>query len=999
MKASAGSGKTYSLTQTCLDYLSVNPTDAYRRVMAVTFTNKATAEMKDRIVQALAEKAKPGSNPAPFDSNQAAYKCLSAVLQDYTRFHVMTIDQFFQKILRNFVRELKINQAYEVETNTSLAIDYAVDAFFKSLEVDDSLYGWLEDYLNDDSENFADVRKKLKSIAQWLDKENMAAYLPQLTEATKDKSSMKTCKDQMRSRLDELDAEFARQSKELYEQLESMPLSPKDWDKYNVINKLKTITVSAGADIVGKSLPKMATDDFGWVKKDFIPQVTSYWTPDWQEKMHKFFDWKEKNKVEYQTLTILLRNFSNFVILADLNRHYQQYQKDNHSLLISSCPQLVNDLIHDCETPFIYERVGMTIEHYMLDEFQDTSTKQWSNFKPLLDMAKSQGDEKKPANLVVGDVKQSIYRWRNSNWQLLSGLDEECKDWKVKTETLKNNWRSCPEIVRFNNALFDPQKGAPAVIHQYFEENFAKLTSMTGIPSLYQDSAQEPALKEDGTGRVELRLFEKTERSNDAWHESARGQMLGEMRRLRQESGYAWSDFAVLVRYQRHAVELADFLVANGVPVLSTEALSLQSSPAIHQLLLVLQAMAANDANMKSWLAVRYPAYASQQTVIDTQVVGKPLFEAIEQLILLLELNQDSSQAPYLQAFQDSVGQYLSKGTNDYEAFLKWWLENGSGKSIVTPEGIDAVTISTIHKSKGLDYGVVFVPYCDWETCIDQKKASEILVKPGRNISLPVIPVEAKSVLSETDFRDSYLEEEYRTIIDNLNLMYVAFTRPKCGLYVYGPDESDKSDKLNSVNSLLKKCFTANASESGQWVYQQGRLPKAPEHKQVSGLVKELSYPVEVRDMELRLHDRDEESARSWGTKLHAVLEKVGLANDLDAALDEHVRAGNLTDKERQTAKEELTQMLALPDVKPWFDGSMQVKAEAPILTRQGTWRPDRVLLSGNSALVVDYKFGEPKNSYGEQVRRYMRLLSEMGYTDVRGAIYYHLQKRVERVS
>ena len=285
------------------------------------------------------------------------------------------------------------------------------------------------------------------------------------------------------------------------------------------------------------------------------------------------------------------------------------------------------------------------------------------------------------------------------------------------------------------------------------------------------------------------------------------------------------------------------------------------------------------------------------------------------------------------------------------------------------------------------DFGVVFVPYCDWDLGV--KANSVLLCDPHSWLDLPVMPILAGESLVDSHFKQTYVTEQYKTYIDNLNILYVAFTRPRYGLFAYGTD--------SGIGSLLKdRC---SLLEEGVWGYECGRLPQAPAVEKTSAEGGYATYPVELRDLRLRLHNRNGESAREWGSKLHAVLEFVNRPDDLPAVLDKQVREGKLTKQERDKANVELQQMLALPEVRAWFDGSMEAKAEVPILDKSGTWRPDRVLIAGGKALVVDYKFGEPKPSYTGQVRRYMSLLSAMGYADVRGAIYYHLERRVEPVS
>ncbi|MBO4370396.1 MAG: hypothetical protein J5808_03420, partial [Paludibacteraceae bacterium] len=306
----------------------------------------------------------------------------------------------------------------------------------------------------------------------------------------------------------------------------------------------------------------------------------------------------------------------------------------------------------------------------------------------------------------------------------------------------------------------------------------------------------------------------------------------------------------------------------------------------------------------------------------------------------------------------------------------------------------DAVTMITIHKSKGLDFGFVFMPYCSWN--LENHNQSKYLkcttdkfefLKSG----LP-IPITKNARMLQSYFSEVYKEDVYKTYVDNLNLLYVAFTRSKYGLYLY----SGGDDKVK-VKTLLERALHGKLNDDG--FYETGEVPTPPDKKEsVSGMVT-ATYPVVIRDLQLRLHDADDESVRSWGTKLHAVLSHIGQLGDLDMALDIEVREGRLAADQRSKAHDELSAMFALDDVKPWFDGSMESKTEAAILSENGTYRPDRVLVKGQSAKVIDYKFGAEKSSYDNQVRRYMNLLKAMGYTDVQGAIYYHQQQRVVSVS
>ncbi|MBO4370359.1 MAG: UvrD-helicase domain-containing protein, partial [Paludibacteraceae bacterium] len=675
LEASAGSGKTYRLTQEYLNYLAADPENGYRKVWAVTFTNKATEEMKSRIVKELSARASSPTGYAPFKSQEDAKKCLAVLLHDYTRFHVSTIDEFFQQILRMFVYDLDIKHAYDVELSDEVVLSNAIDACVHSLDANQDLYDWVKEMVNQrltDGESF-DFTNDLKELGKLLFDESFADSLPDMNLNPTEREQIK---EDLLKRKKEIESGFQAIKEPLVEEIDNAGLI-ENVTPSGSVGALKNLDM--GGD-VKPNLQALENDDVSkWVTKakkenKLVAQRFEPYVASWSAQVSKLFDYKDKHLNEYNTIVLILQNFRAMALLYDLNEFCNQYQRDTHALLLSSCTQMLSKLVAGCDTPFIYERIGTTIDHYMLDEFQDTSNVQWRNFEPLIGNTATSGH----SNLVVGDVKQSIYRWRGSDWELLPSL-KTYKKWNVSSESLTHNWRSCPQIIQFNNELFNLENGLPVVAQADLEGAVGKL-ELTPISELYKGVCQNyPEQKSEASyfGKVKVQIFKKDVKD---WKQKALEQMFAEMTDLKK-MGYQWSDMAVLTRKNPEAVEITSFLLEKGVPVLSNQSLILQNTFVIRFILLVLEHLATPVGQRKQTAKPKfvsvYPEYENRVADIEKTVDGKPLYEVVEQLVVMFDLAKDASNVPYLQAFQDLINDYLGSGSNDYAAFLQWWNLNG----------------------------------------------------------------------------------------------------------------------------------------------------------------------------------------------------------------------------------------------------------------------------------------------------------------------------------
>lgn len=971
-KASAGSGKTHKLTGEYLKMLFSGGTDRYKYILAVTFTNKATGEMKQRVLEELHVLASGGpsafmdslvrlENLAREDRSEAekavrkhASALLSAILNDYSLFNISTIDRFFQQVLRSFAMETGHFSSYSVELDDESVLSVVVDDLLNTVDENEQLLQWLIDVSMESVENGKDWNSvpKLIGLGMELFKEPYKMALMHSGSQGLTKEGIAACGEKMRG----IVSEFQERNRSLAARAELIMqdsgLKPDDF-KYSFMKYFGSLA-KGHAEAPSRTFVQMAdSGPDGWYAKKTDRQKADAIVKAWHDGLADLVAEAARPErfVLYNTAREILRNLTVAGILSDMDAGVKSYCRQNNLVLLSETPKFLSEIIDGSDTPFIYEKVGGRIDNYLLDEFQDTSRMQWDNFEPLVRDSVDSGN----SSLIVGDVKQSIYRWRGSDWNLLDSVIAGRFDKsRVRTGTLEYNWRSSREVVEFNNAFFS---------------NVGTLTGEPLITRMYSDAFQQiPQGHDRPAGHVKVVFREGgTEVLTD---DAAMKEISAHVERL-LSAGYQPGDIAFLVRTKAEGAMISDFLISAGYNIMTEDSLKISSSVEVRRVVEELRTAAGEE---------------------------KSLYNICEQLLRNGSgLEQNTA---FANAFLDCVLEYVADEGSDIGGFLQWWDTVGVERAISAPEGRNAIRVITIHKSKGLEFKAVIVPFL-YNPFLPQGNLSKYLwascSKPPFDM-LPVYPLEFRKSLSGTLFAEDYNTEKLYQEVDAVNVAYVAFTRAVRELIIFARyKEGSKGNVLpNTVSHILygflKDSLVDGVYESGTWT-----VPSAGKNKEgMVPVVQMEDFPSVPIGDRLRLSMPPEEyfsedNMRMKGIVLHDIMSQVEVASNLDDAIHSAVIRGIISEQDSKAVRDRLSVMIASVADRHWFDGTFSLLTEVPILSPGGeTYRPDRIMFSEDEAIVVDYKFGkEKKKSYIEQVSGYMRLMRDMGYPSVSGFLWY----------
>lgn len=1067
-RASAGAGKTHKLTGEYLTLLFNGP-GAFRRILAVTFTNKATDEMKSRIVSELYNLAS-GKKSDYVGLLQSAYslteeqvrkqaaKILIDILHDYSAFNISTIDRFFQQTMRAFTREIGLQGGYGIEMDQELVLTAAIDSLLGDLEKPESkeLLGWLLRFAEDKIENGGEwnLRKDIMALSREVFKESYKTFSEQVNRDISDKKALETYKNDLYGIIRSVEAN----AKELGERglavMNKYGLKQEDFSRGNITVSLFAKLAQGEMKTPNATFCNMADNIEACFKKTTpigTRQIIGCAFDDGLNDCIKGIIALFGNLTAYNTAREIVRYYYTLGILTDVSRQIAAYREEKNIMLIADTTELLNKVIGGSDTPFVYEKTGTHVDHYMIDEFQDTSGMQWNNFRPLIEESLSHAR----ANLIVGDVKQSIYRFRNSDWKL---LDKQVKaDFsaeQLREDTLKDNWRSCRHIVEFNNALFTT---IPGVLQVFYNETLSasslneeqQAEYFTKIMSAYDKSYQQvplPFQKKDGHVRIE---FLSGDEDKD-WKEEAMERIPKILQQL-QDNGYALKDIAILVRTNQEGAKVADTLLSYKeehpseqyhYDIISDDALFISSSAAVRFIISVLRYLKNPEDMINGRIAlysyqVLTGTFGTEETSFPPEIIRslhalsrQSLYEITEGLFRLFSVNFPENEQVFVQAFLDMVSEYGQKESADLGRFLKWWDETGYKKTIATPDAQNAIRIMTVHKSKGLGFKAVIVPFGDWE--IDHKPTKPVILwchpeeKPFDRLHL--VPVRYGQGLANTIFAEDYFRERLHAFIDNLNTLYVAFTRAKEELIVFSPRPKKIKEETGDVEriSTLTDALWAGLHTTAGTTRDGEPLISLPDSFNLADGIFELGnwwHPVSQKEngeteeiemtnlksispddrLRLRLHGKGfffDNERRKHGTLMHEVLSHIHTRKDIPVSVETYRLSGVINKEEATELKQRLGNLLDNPEVAPWYNGEARILNEVDILFGNGlSKRPDRVMITGDRVIVVDYKFGEhPDKRYHSQVRNYLKLIRQMGYEQVEGYLWYVELDQIEAV-
>lgn len=1076
-KASAGSGKTFTLSVEYIKLLIKDP-QSYRSTLAVTFTNKATEEMKLRILSQLygiwkllpdsksyIDKIKEDLDVTEEYMSERAGIALHNIVHNYSYFRIETIDSFFQSVLRNLARELDLTANLRIELNDYQIERNAVDELINSLDENSELLTWIMEYIRENMDDDKDwnVIGNIKRFGENIFREYYKTNSKKLNERLLEEGFFKQYTSKLRQMRNEAEVEMQNEAAQFFDALNHNGIEIDDLNNGKNGPAGYFIKIKKGIynnTIVTKRLQKVLDEgsESSWVKQkssketqDIVRELAnSTLTP----LVHHAEDVRQKNWYIYGSAVLTLRHLNQLRLLNSIENKVRMMNVEQNRFLLSDTHTLLHSLIRDTDSPFIFEKIGNYLENIMIDEFQDTSTVQWQNFKVLLEECMSHGEQQ--GNLIVGDVKQSIYRWRSGDWRMLNNIEREFPylNSMLNVCSLDTNYRSSRRVITFNNAFF---KRASELEYADQKSSTPDTSSPEQLKKAYSDVAQKVPSFRDNHGYVSINLLPNEDYRQQALQKTA------EAVSLLLDSGANYSDIAILVRSNDIIQLIAEFF-ANELPdvkIVSDEAFRLDSSVSVN---IIVNAMLwlTHPENIlaKAYIAKAYQTYVLEKSEQETNkllataegidsalpcalidkrddLLTMPIFELAEQIYTLFNIGNIKGEDAYLYAFYDALTDFIANNTADIDSFVEEWNDSIAEKTIQA-SAIDGIRIITIHQSKGLEFEHVVIPFCDWTL----EKGNTIWCTPQVEPynELPLIPVDfSASQMKGTIYEFDYNEEHLQNCVDNLNLLYVAFTRAASSLFVIA-QRGTPSSRSYIVEQAITDIKLEGSSLDGdpsdkkaELLFSYGELEivetKAkkksdniftPEVENMNVDMATFSNKVEFKqsnksrdfvaddDENTDDDDRKQLSYIKTGKILHYLFSTINTTDDIDTSLAQLEMDGLI--EESGTNIKRLRDMLhkrfSNRHVADWFSSRWTLFNECTILDYDAATdtvrehRPDRVMKDEKTGevVIVDFKFGSPRPEYVEQVNRYKALTQNMGYPNVKGYLWFVYSNRIEEV-
>ncbi|MDQ7960212.1 UvrD-helicase domain-containing protein [Flavobacterium lindanitolerans] len=1031
--ASAGSGKTFTLVKEYLKILLTSPkNDAYRNILAITFTNKAVGEMKSRIVSSLSEFAK--DEPAPkavelmeviqqetslnaIDIKIKARQIIKNIIHNYASFDISTIDKFTHKVIRAFAHDLGLPITFDVSLETDNLLTEAVDAIIAQAGEDETLTRLLVDFTMEktDDDKSWDVTREILDTGKLLLNENNRNEIVHFQDKTI--SEFVEIKKKIQQVVTDLDAECAVLAQEAIAVITAAGVDEKSFSggyfpkhlqsikegRFNAKNK----TYHEAEDI---KINKTAKDRE--IIEGIIPELLSL--------LKRVY----KNQEKMAFYMAFLKNITPLSLLNTVSQELSKIQKEQNILSISEFNAIIYKEIQNQPAPFIYERLGEKYKHFFIDEFQDTSEMQWQNLIPLIDNALSSEDlqGERGSLMIVGDPKQSIYRWRGGKAEQFIELSKEHNPFNnpdKKIEHLDRNFRSYSEIIQFNNGFF-----------KMISEQFTN----PDYKNLYENhSHQEHNSKIGGYINISfLPKIEKTEGDDEETPDKTRQYVQAALVAIKKSlaQGFEYKDIAILTRRRDQGIAVAGYLTEQGIPILSSETLMIENATEVIFILNVLRYL-NNSSNLeaKAYLLQYIGEYVQKQLPVHDfifqgmenrnekefenwlmsfdislsfqELRRKSLYEAVESIISkFINLKQNNA---YIQYFLDLVLERDIKNQAGITDFLSYWEKNGHKFSIPSPEGKNAVRILTIHKSKGLEFPVVIFPFAEED--YSRRPKDKLWLDSEDNISeLPRVLIDNSSAVEGFGEEASlvYQQKKQEDLLDNVNVLYVALTRAEEQLYIISSMNLSAKGELPKNNMAL---FFINYLEKfvgfdiQKHEYEIGS-PERISHKSPIGeearkipFVREVLDPknIKIAQRESLMWGTHQQKAIEYGNIVHEILSYIGTASDVGLALTKAIENGLIVESQQEEVAKTISLILGHPELMDYFAEGNNVMNEQTIIRKEGTpIKPDRMVMAqDNKVYLLDYKTGSHNQKYLQQLEAYEQAIEKMGYQVAKKALVY----------
>jgi len=1035
--SSAGSGKTLTLVKEYLKIaLKTNDTGAYKRILAITFTNKAASEMKERVISAL--QALSGQKPLegtpkhllvellkPIEEGGLAINeqeiktrsraVLRSILHNYNDFGISTIDKFTTKIIRTFALDLKLPLNFGIEINEDEVLKNAIDMLISEVGKNEKITKLLIDYSRQkaDDEKSWNIETDLIKFAKNLIKDGGESHLEKIRDLSID--DFEKIKTDLIIEVNTFEKAVKELAQNALDFIKTNGIEPKSFSGSNFYNYweylriLKSFTPNA-------TVQKIIRGEQGWYAKT-VHQSQKDLIDTHEAKLTSLFIQSrvfiDEKYGSYILKTLLLKNIYQIAVINEIEKTILEFKADNNILNLSDFNKQIAKIILTESIPFIYERLGEKYQHYLIDEFQDTSTIQWQNIIPLIENSLANGHY----NMIVGDAKQAIYRFRGGEVEQIIKLPyvynhknnplllerEAMLVRNHKNEDLNDNYRSKAEVVDFNNKFFN-------TISSNLSEKFSPI---------YAELKQ--GFKPENTGGGVAISFLNPDDDEITFTE---------IKKIIDNSlndGYQFSDIAILTRSNNRASEVASFLLENNIQVISSESLLLVNSNEVKFLLSLFNYFAKPKDAANHLYAINYlintrfvgeqnvdfiqykdqdylaDFLASHQLSLDiSNATNFSLYELTEHFIQHFGLDKEINI--FVQFFLDKIHEYASKKDNSIVNFIEWWDSKSSKFSVIIPEGINAVQVMTIHKSKGLEFPVVIFPFAS--TTGKDKNEEYLWTEEPIIKGLDASIINLNQSLLDTVLKDDYENEKAKSVLDTVNLLYVVLTRPKDRMYILS-DIPKPTKEGNYKNYFFDYCLTQPNAAINETEYRFGLFePKksngASHKNSANEVLTEISYnpwrnKIDISYQAPKFWDvENPETSADYGNLIHQLLSEIKQLSDLESTIDRFINRGLFDENNKPAILAELHELIKLPKVESFFTAFDELKTETTILLPTGeSYQPDRVVIKNNTTIIVDYKTGKKEKKHYQQLENYKILLAEMGYTNIESYLLYIKDKEL----
>lgn len=1019
--ASAGSGKTFTLVKEYLKIL-LQSTDIFRfqKILAITFTNKAASEMKERVMKnlhAFSEGEETDMSPmvlaeTSLDPNLIqgrSKKILEAILNNYSAFSITTIDSFTHKIIKNFAHDLGLTLNFEVEMDAVSLLSEAVDLLISKIGTDKELTKLLIDFslTKIDNDKSWDISRELNDFSRILLNEDDVQHFRALSEKTIDDFF------KLKEKLQKVNGKIEQNFKEVGERalavIERNNIAvtdfaysgecPKHFQKLLKFKDLKVddLKFEGRIDKNFNEDKKLYAGKASTAAKAAIDEV-------YEELKNLYLESKllfEKSHPLYVINTLALKSIIPLAVLNKINTELNTIKEDNNIRLNAEFNQLISDNIKDQPAPFIYERIGQKFMHYFIDEMQDTSVLQWQNLVPLIDNALAQENSNL---LLVGDGKQAIYRWRGGKAEQFINLGSEEENAEnpfyipKEIKDLTTNFRSYSEVINFNNQFF---------------QHTSEFLQNASYKKLFLEGNKQLENSKKG-GYVSLSFLDKEDEKEEEAVKYPK-KVLEKIQELRKE--FLLSEICVLVRKKKDGVAIANYLSENGINIVSSETLLLKNSPKVNFIVSLLQMIQhPNDEETRFetlYFLFNHLGFNDKKHFFLNQLVKRkltdifeklkeyevyfdlenfhqlPFYEKIEEIIRSFKLITTSDA--YVQFFLDVVLDRQRKGTSIQE-FLDFWNDKKKSLSIVSSESVDSVNVMTIHKSKGLEFPVVIFPYdLDIYNQIQPKTwfnelpenfegFNELLIDYGKSLSY----INKKGL-------QIYEEQREELELDNFNLLYVALTRAVEQLYVITEKKIGRTGENTSYYSgiFINYLKVQQVWDDGKLEYSFGNKVRDSKKKeeQSSVTIQEKFISTSLRNHNVvmlasssKLWDTEKGKAIEYGNFVHQIMSRIKTRDDINDVVNLAQYQGELTSKVKEEISEVIYKIVNHPILSDYFSNEVEVFNEREVVSSDNQIIiPDRLVFKDEKIIIIDYKTGIQDEKHKQQLSNYESVLKSMG--------------------